>query len=330
MVKPLRGDPRRARTLIRFVVIGLACVALAWGCSDLLNPSFLRLFETPGSEGDTTFSAVEAPTGHVPILFKNTARLADNVLRFVIQADSVPRPEVVDELLRVNPQLTREAVEALVQALIDGSDVDLEPVNIPPRVRLTVDVTNVDGGVQRLEFLDGLRLARQETQGAQGGGPLPQDLTENTNNTFVVQCDIMRIDIVRVDVFIPVILRTIADIFNNNGQIIGEFCTNFLPLIFDDLEADEGFDVGQGEFQELRNYDPRFFPPALTTLQCGAVVVLELTGELSLPFRDVPTDCEPPVNPPADGLVPGFRFVDLEGSNQIPGRYGLRIIVRGQ
>ncbi len=265
----------------------------------------------------------------MPILFKNTARIADNVFRFIIQGDTVVRPEVVDELLRENPQLSRDEVEDILQAIIDNDPVDLEGLNLPPRVRLTLLVVNVDGGVQRLEFLIGLRLVRPETGGGLGSDTLPVDLTENTNNTFIVQCDIDTIFIERIDVFVPVVLQGTERIIDGDGRDVGELCVSKREPDFDDLEADGVFDPTQGEFGTRRNFDPRFFPPPLTTLQCGAVVIVELAGDLFLPFRDVPNECEPVVNPPANGLVPAFLITDGDTIDQIPGRYSVKISVRG-
>ncbi len=321
----------RCRSSRRTAVLALGvmiAVAGGMGCADFLNPSLLRLFETSpgGGGGGGAFAGVDPPTGHVPLLFKNTARIADNVFRFVIQRDTVVRPEVVDELLRVNPQLSRDEVEDILQAIIDNDPVDLEGLNVPPRVRLTVLVVNVDGGVQRLEFLDGLRVVREETGGSTS---LPVDLSENTNNTYIVQCDIASIIIERIDVFVPVVLRRTAFLFDGDGRNIGEECITFPAPEFDDLQADAVFDPTEGQFGTRRNYDPRFFPPPLTSLQCGVVVILELAGDLFLPFRDVPNDCEPAVNPPADGLVPASLFFDNETIEQIPGRYSVKMTIRG-
>ncbi len=327
MVGRLLGRCRSGRRKAVLALVALVAVAGGVGCTDFLNPSLLRLFETSpgGGGGGGAFAGVNPPTGHIPLLFKNTARITDNVFRFIVQGDTVVRPEVVDELLRVNPQLTRDEIEDILQAIIDNDPVDLESLNLPPRVRLTILVVNVDGGVQRLEFLDGLRIVRQETGGT---ASLPVDLQENTNNTYIVQCDIDSIIIERIDVFIPVVLRTTAFLFDPDGRQVGEECINRVEPEFDDLEADEVFDPAEGQFGTRRNYDPRFFPPPLTTLQCGAVVIIELSGDLFLPFRDVPNECEPVVNPPADGLVPAFLFFDDETIDQIPGRYSVKMSIR--
>ena len=84
----------------------------------------------------------------------------------------------------------------------------------------------------------------------------------------------------------------------------------------------------QGEFQTRRNFDPRFFPPPLTTLQCGAVVIIELTGELFLPFRSGFSGCETSFNPPADGLLPAFLNIDGVSAALIPGFYGIKLSIR--
>ena len=328
MVGRFFGRCRPGRRTAVLALGAMVAVAGGMGCADFLNPSLLRLFETSSDGGNVTFAGVNPPTGHVPILFNNTARIADNVFRFIIQGDTVVRPEVVDELLRENPQLSRDEVEDILQAIIDDDPVDLESLNLPPRVRLTLLVVNVDGGVQRLEYLVGLRIVRPETGGGLGADTLPVDLTENTNNTFIVQCDINTIFIERIDVFVPVVLRRTAFLFDPDGRQVGEECISFQEPDFDDLEADGVFDPTQGEFGTRRNYDPRFFPPPLTTLQCGAVVIVELTGDLFLPFRDVPNECEPAVNPPANGLVPAFLFFDDDTIDKIPGRYGVKISVR--
>jgi len=329
MVGRFLGRCRSGRRTAILALVAMIAVAGGLGCTDFLNPSFLRLLETSpgGGAGGGAFAGVNLPTGHIPLLFKNSARIADNVFRFVIQGDTVVRPEVVDELLRENPQLSRDEVEDILQAIIDDDPVDLEGLNVPPRVRLTVLVVNVDGGVQRLEFLDGLRVVRSETGGS---ATLPVDLTENSNNIFIVQCDIDSIIIERVDVFIPVVLRTTNFLIDPDGRNVGEECISSAEPEFNDLEADEVFDPTEGQFQTRRNYDPRFFPPPLTTLQCGPVVIIELTGDLILPFRDVPNDCEPAVNPPADGLVPAFLIFDDQSINQIPGRYSVKMSIRSQ
>ena len=325
----------RCRSGWRKAILALgAMVALAggMGCADFLNPSLLRLFETSADGGNVTFAGVNAPTGHVPILFKNSARIADNVFRFVIQADTSVRPDVVDELLRENPQLSRDAITDILQAIIDDDPVDLEVLNLPPRVRLTLAVVNVDGGVQRLEFLDGLRLVRPET-GAGGGlgssDELPVDLTENTNDTFIVQCEIDSIFIERIDVFVPVVLRVTTFVIDADGRDLGEECLELNDPAFDNLELDEGFDPSEGTFGTRRNIDPRFFPPPLTTLQCGAVVIVELSGDLFLPFRELPDDCGLEDNPPANGFAPAYLVDDAPTIDAIPGRYGVKISIRG-
>ena len=70
--------------------------------------------------------------------------------------------------------------------------------------------------------------------------------------------------------------------------------------------------------------------PALTTLQCGGVVLAQLNGDLTLPFRDLPTDCTPTINPPSSGRAPAYFVDDLEDFLRIPGRYSVSIQVRDQ
>lgn len=319
---------RSGGSALAFVLLGVLTLSGTTGCTDLFNPSFLNIFDASES-GEGAFSGVDAPTGHVPILFKNNARIADNVFRLVIQAHKVVRPEVVDELQRENPQLTREEIEGIVQALIDNDPVNLEGMNVPPRVRLTIAVTNVDGGVQTLEFLDGLRLVRDESGIGGGSLLLPRDLTENTNDTFIVQCEIAQINIVRVDVFVPVKLRRLRDRFDQFGNLLFVDCFDFDEPVFKTLRPDEGFDPAQGQFGTRRNFDPRFFPLPLTTLQCGAVVIIELTGELALPFRSDFRGCEVAFNPPADGQLPAFNVDrDFDTEARIPGFYGIKLSVR--
>lgn len=312
-----------------FAGMGMSLLAGATGCSDFFNPSFLRIFEPTDGDGSAAFSGVDAPTGHVPILFKNNARIADNVFRFLIQADTAVNPNVVDELQRENPQVRREEIERIVRALIDDEPVNLEGLRIPPRVRLTLSVTNIDGGVQTLEFLDGLRLVRDESGIGGGGRLLPRDLTENTNDTFIVQCEIAQINIEQVDVFVPVVVRNLRDRFDQFGNFLAVECFDFEDPVFKVLQPDEGFDPAQGEFQTRRNFDPRFFPSPLTTLQCGAVVIIELTGELTLPFRSDFFGCELGFNPPANGLLPAFNVDrNAEREARIPGFYGIKLSVR--
>lgn len=318
-----RPRVRRLRLLLA-AMISAGCV---YGCADLFNPSFLQLF-TPIDDPEAGFAALEPPIGHVPIIFRNNANIADNVFRYVVQRDSIVREEVVDEILRENPQLTREEAEQLIQAIIDDQPVQLEEVRLPPRIRLTVVVTNVDGGTQTLEFLDGLRIVREENENENfGGGELPPDLNENTNNTFIAQCEIAQIQVVAVEAFIPVVIKVTDPLVNEEGFPIGEECREFNIPQFRILLPDEG--LTNDQFTLTRNFDPRFFPPPLQDLRCGAVVVLELTGSLSLPFTSG-EDCEPEFNPPASGLVPGYDRVDIEAQAQVPGRYGLSVSIRDQ
>lgn len=328
MLSGLFSCPRSGGSALALALLGALTLSGATGCTDLLNPAFLNIFDAGGT-GEIAFTGVDAPTGHVPILFKNNARIADNVFRLVIQADQVVRPEVVDELQRENPQLSREEIEDIVQALIDNDPVDLEGMNVPPRVRLTLAVTNVDGGVQILEFLDGLRLVRDETGIGGGSRLLPRDLTENTNDTFIVQCEIAQISIVRVDVFVPVRVRRLRDVRDQFGRLIGIACVDKEDAAFETLRPDEAFDPAQGEFGTRRNFDPRFFPLPLTTLQCGAVVIVELTGELFLPFRSDFEGCEMAFNPPASGQLPAFNVDEgPESQASIPGFYAIKLSVR--
>lgn len=317
---------------------GVFALALAWavGC-DAFNPSFLNLFAGGGTAGDdVAFQTVSPPTGHVPVLFLNNARISDEVFTFMIRGDTVVRDEVVDELLRVNPQSTAEQIRNIVQGVIDNDPVDLESINLPPRVRLIVDITLVDGGVQRLEFLEGLRLLRGEDLlgGSANAADLPPDLTENTNSIFIVQCDIAQIQIVRIDVFIPVVIRDLTfNCINIGGtQLCCDGCTRDAPR-FDALDFDANVDPISGTFQTLRNLDPRFFPPPLASSQCGTVVVLELEGNLTLPFERALTFCLPATNPPVDSRIPGFCELGIVGTSQmlqIPGRYQMNLRVRDE
>ncbi len=155
-----------------------AVVGIVWviGCSDAFNPSFLRMWETPGAEGTSVFTGVSLPSGHIPILFINDARIADNIFRYVIQQADTPSEDTIQEIIRLNPQLTHDTVETILKAIIADQAVDLQQIeHLPPRVRIRVNVTNVDGGVQQLEFVEGLRLARQEDSvaGTPSSGELP-------------------------------------------------------------------------------------------------------------------------------------------------------------
>jgi len=327
------GYSKAALTLV--ISFSLLCGA---GCADMFSHSFVETF-FPDEDGSSAFLAVEPPTGHIPIIFVNNARIADDVFTYLTQGDTVVRQEVVDELLRVNPQWTSEDITAVLESILLGNPTNLEDLILPPRVRVTLDVTNSDNGVQTLEFLDGLRLARGEDQ--VGGTPniaeLPPDLEQNTNSIYVVQCDISSIEIVRIEVFVPVVLRqieTVQDSIPGGGVVIYDRCTGFIPPFFDTLLPDTTYDAGSGTYNILRNYDPRFYPEeGIDNIACGAVVQVELSGALSLPFRDVSgdLDCLPDINPPANGRVPGYytdRESDLVEFERIPGRYDVNIRLR--
>ncbi len=323
----------------RRLLLGLAAATLlasSSGCSDLFSPTFLQLF---GSSSTTGFQALDPPLGHTPIVFKNNARMSEEVFTFMLQGDPGLSQTTVDEVARVNPQLTPAVVEAILQGVLDGTTAgDLEVLNLPPRVRMTIVVTKVNGGQQRLIYLNGLRLLRGETAVGGGGASistnLPPDLVQNSNSTFVVQCSIATLTVESIEVYVPVVIRLLELVFINVGTTVTTqtFCNSFVAPQFNDLQADEGLDATQGSFSVLRNYDPRFFPPPIGNLQCGGVVTYELRGDLALPFNNVPNECLPEINPPANGEVPGY-FQDNEfefiNSLQIPGRYSLEVRVRG-
>ncbi|MCG3136249.1 MAG: hypothetical protein HJJLKODD_00075 [Phycisphaerae bacterium] len=330
------GNRPRFRSVHHAAIIcGWSVLTLSFstGCTDVLNQSFLDIFDL-GDGAASSFAAVDAPTGHIPIRFSNLSRIADDVFTYLIQGDVVPRQEVIDEIRRVNPQLNEDEITNIIQQLINNATVDLEVVQLPPRVRMTVDVTNVDGGVQRLEFVNGLRLVRGDDQFGDIQTDLPPDLRQNTNDSFIVQCDIASIEIIQVEVFVPVVIQFLqTENIDIGGGVIDQVirCVGAAPPHFEILEADQNFNTGIGGFGQLRNYDPRNFPPPLTTVNCGAVVILELTGDLTLPFEDVPQNCRPTINPRTN--IPGY-FLDtafgLDQALRIPGRYGVAIRVLDQ
>ncbi len=309
-----------------------AVVGIVWviGCSDAFNPSFLRMWETPGAEGTSVFTGVSLPSGHIPILFINDARIADNIFRYVIQQADTPSEDTIQEIIRLNPQLTHDTVETILKAIIADQAVDLQQIeHLPPRVRIRVNVTNVDGGVQQLEFVEGLRLARQEDSvaGTPSSGELPLELQQRTATKLIPQCELGQIAIDRIDVFVPTILRVIHRQFDTiTGVLIDEVCASFLLPEFDSLALDSGLNANE-TFDQIHNLDPRFFSPAWPNPQCGGVVVIHLTGDLQLPFRPAPSDCKPVVNPPSDGFVPAYVDLDTVTQMRIPGRYRLQLSV---
>jgi hypothetical protein len=314
------------RTTITLITSVLATTI---GCSDAFSPSFLSLFGSSESGG---LGSISTPTGHNPVLFDNEARISDSVFRFLIQGDTVVREEVVDEIQRFNPSKSDAEIAQILQNIQDEQPANLDELNLPPRVRLTVDVTNVDGGVQRLELLDGLRLVRGEELlgGSENLTDLPPALEENSGDTFIVQCDIASIEIIRIEVYTPVVVRQLNTILTEN--VFVEQCAAFDPPAYEVLEADV-LNLVTETITFEQNYDPRRFPPALDNISCGGVLTVELTGDLTLPFKDIPNGCEPNRNPPASGRSPAF-FVDNQFGQQeglrIPGRYSVTINTRDE
>lgn len=319
----------------RWFGVLLAAVLLLTGssCSDLFNPSFLSLF----GQSDGGFSGIDPPSGNIPLLLSNEAQISDSVFRFLIQGQTVITPEVVDEVNKYNPGRTDAETETFLQNVLNDDPVDFEEWNLPPRVRVTVLVTTGSGFLLPLELLDGLQLVRGENEVGENGNitALPPDLMEGTNIGFILQCPVAAITIASVEVYIPVVIRQLQNALvgppGNQNTVVQ--CQGNQPPRFKTLEEDIGFNSQGSTFDVLRNYDPRFFPPPLTNLVCGGVVIITITGDLTLPFQEIPTGCEPTINPPENGRAPAY-FIDSEfdllAAERIPGRYGISVSIRDQ
>jgi hypothetical protein len=274
------------------LLAGIAAITLVGGC-DALNPSFVNVLLPSDIEPPQT---AQAASGYIPIFFVSNAVFDGELLQYL------------EEL-----------------------GVDLENVDLRPRVRAQVFVQFQDGSTRTLEFLDGGQLSQLSTLSVdETGGEtevvavLPPDLDRPPLNNQVMQCDVDLIDLdfenLGVEVYVPVFYGTFVvenvDLIGLVKRLTQLFQPQFVQLESDDLDA-------SGDLVIVNNIDIRDIPGPINQITCGSVIAYVLDGTLRVPFV---------TGPFAEGIegavFPGWLEDDEASEANFPGRYRIRALVR--
>jgi len=250
------------------------------GC-DALNPAFVNLF--PDSNAASTITLPNAP-GHVVVALSNQTRLDEHLLEYYLTLPGV------------------NLSEAEVGALI-------------PRVRLQVRITFVDGTFQVIEFIDGSTTLVEPAF----SGEADPDLNQNDLNNAVAVCDVALVEVEPgsdIEVFIPVqmIGYELVESTTPGGGPVNEFepRSSIIPQFWE-LQVDDVDEDGNTTLQ--RNIGVRNVPSPVPNVICGSVVIITMTGTLSVPFEIMPNQ-------------PSFDQDDEATVAQIGGRYQFNVSVQ--
>jgi hypothetical protein len=258
------------------------------------NPAALEVLLPPDVAQEVAGSAVDNPTGHVPVVFINNTRFSGALLDY-----------------------------------LRSQNIEVDDPDLRPRVRFRVQVTFVGGAVSTFEFVDGSDIIEGSiTTTDENGNPViipavpPEDLLENDLNNAVVLCDVGAVtpDVAitstssSLEVFEPAFLKVIRVVetdFVVRRELVRREQPQFLPLLVDEVDENDSVTV-------VRNFGTREIPGFPTNLTCGSVVAFELSGDLTVPF----------VVDENNASVPGFLDTDTTSEATMPGRYALSVSVR--
>ncbi|NOS99552.1 MAG: hypothetical protein HOP29_02880 [Phycisphaerales bacterium] len=219
--------------------------------------------------------------GHVVIAFRNDATFDERVLDSLVAAG-------LDEALLTDQTLR-------------------------PRVRLLLRITFVDQNTLDVEFNDGSSTVIDPLVDPRD---FP-DLLQTPQNNLVVQCDVARVDLLTLpSVFVPTAFEiTRIDPGDENTPPF-RVRNQIIPAQFEQLQLDT---VDQfGNTVVLRNINTRDAPAPAISPNCGSVVTLTLSGQLSLPFERNFVGVD----------LPGVLITDLARLAASPGRFRLTVGIR--
>lgn len=205
--------------------------------------------------------------------------------------------------------------ERILDSLVaDGLDPSLlADATLRPRVRMLLRITFVDQNTLDVEFNDGSSTVIHPNVDPRD---FP-DLLQTPQNNLVVQCDVARVDLLTLpSVFVPDFFEiTRIDPGDENTapfrvreQIVQP---QFEQLLLDTVDQ-------FGNTVVLRNINTRDAPAPAISPNCGSVVTLTLSGQLSLPFER---------NAFGDDVA-GVLVTDLARIAASPGRFRLTVGIR--
>lgn len=259
----------------------MAATALGVGGCDAFNPAFVSLIDSTIENGTSGLSTLNNAPGHVVIAVVNRTTIQQDLRNFLST--------------RVDPD---------VQEQID---------TLRPRMRLGLLVTFADGARQTIEFITGSR----DLVDLSFAGQAETDLNQKEFTNAVILCDVRSVELdpnAAIEVFMPVrivnfqrvdVITGSGVITNTQNQQRDQTIPGFRVLLPDDAVV-------------ARNIGARDIPGVLSNVQCGSVVVIEVSGQLFVPFADV-------VNV---GNVPAVDLDAPEEIGSVGGRYEFRITVQ--
>ncbi len=270
----------RNQTISRtaMMCVFMAVSALGVGGCDALDPAFVNLIDPTGISG---LSTLDNAPGHVVIAVVNSTTIQQNLRNFLST--------------RIDPEL-QEQIDTL-----------------RPRMRLSLLVTFADGAQQTIEFITGSR----DLVDLSFAGQAETDLNQRDFTNAVALCDVRSVELdpnAAIEVFMPVRIVNFQRVDVTTGAGVTTTTQNqqrdqtlpgFRVLLPDDNTIE-------------RNIGPRDIPGVLTNVLCGSVVVIEVSGQLFVPFADV-VDV---------GNVPAVDVDAPQEIGSVGGRYEFRITVQ--
>jgi len=170
--------------------------------------------------------------------------------------------------------------ERVLQGLVDAG-LDRALLDVPdlrPRVRMLLQITFLNGESLQVEFNDGSSTIIHPAINA---AEFP-DLTRTQQNNLVVQCDVVRVELLSLpSIFVPDFFEfTRIDPGDANTRPF-RVRTRIDPPQFKVLQRDS---VDQfGNTLEVRNIGVRDAPAPAIAPNCGSVVTITMSGTLTLP-----------------------------------------------
>jgi hypothetical protein len=260
-------------------LLAIAGIGLS-GCG-VFSSSFSSLLDG----GTGAIATIENAPGHLVIAFVNSAEVDELLLSYLESADG-------------------------------GSLVltEVERRQLRPRVRLRATVTFADGTPLAVEFASGSTKLVEPRFAATAQTELNQSDVTNS----VVACDVNRVEVQvnTVEVFVPAEWRTFTFVDPTETmpgflQEAGRDGPEFVPLQVDDVDATTLTATVQ------RNISIRDLPSPVDNPTCGAVVTIQLSGVMSVPFIASP-----------DGVVPGFDVIDTNRAASLGGRFEFQVAIQ--
>jgi hypothetical protein len=202
--------------------------------------------------------------------------------------------------------------DAALLEFLEQTGTNLDYPNLRPRVRLRVRINYVNGGSNDIELIDGSPVISNATATGADTVP-PPELTEGTLRSVVAVCNVLSVEPLQVEVFVPVTFTTIM--IREAQNVVVREVTDNQPPQFTVLQADEV--DANNNVTLVRNFDIRNQPVQVSDVQCGSVIGFTISGELSTTFVNF-----------NGAFIPGALDTDLAGAASNPGRFEFQTSVR--